>query len=90
MPEQNSELALEHRDVDELAAAGDLPRAARSRMPNAAYMPAVMSAIDTPQRTPRPPGSPVTLIMPLSACTTRSNAARLRYGPSWPKPEIEQ
>ena len=48
------------------------------RMPNAAYIPAVMSAIETPARTPRPPGSPVMLIIPLSACTTRSNAARWR------------
>ena len=59
-------------------------------MPNAAYIPAVMSAIDTPARTPRPPCSPVTLIMPLSACTTRSKAARLLYGPPCPNPEIEQ
>ena len=59
-------------------------------IPKAAYMPATMSATDTPQRTPRPPGSPVTLIMPLSAWTIRSRAARSRYGPSWPKPETEQ
>jgi hypothetical protein len=36
-------------------------------MPKAAYMPAVMSAIEVPARTPRPPSSPVTEIMPLSA-----------------------
>ncbi len=53
-------------------------------------MPAVMSAIDVPQRTPRPSGSPVTLIMPLSACRIRSSAARSRYGPSCPKPDTEQ
>ena len=45
-------------------------------MPSAAYIPAVRSAIDTPQRTPRPPSSPVMLIMPLSAWTMRSIAAR--------------
>ena len=49
-------------------------------MPNAAYMPAVMSAIDTPARTPRPPGSPVTLIMPLSAWTTRSKRGAVAVG----------
>ena len=59
-------------------------------MPKAAYIPAVMSAMETPQRTPCPPGSPVTLIMPLSAWRIRSSAARSRYGPSWPKPETEQ
>ena len=53
-------------------------------------MPAVRSAIDTPARVPLLPGSPVTLTMPLSACTIKSSAARSRYGPSWPKPEIEQ
>ena len=47
-------------------------------MPNAACMPAVMSAMETPQRTPWDPGSPVTLIIPLSACTMRSIAARSR------------
>ncbi len=44
----------------------------------------VMSAIDTPQRAPCEPSSPVTLIMPLSACRMRSSAARSTYGPSWP------
>ena len=34
--------------------------------------------VDTPARTPRPRGSPVTLIMPLSAWTMRSSAARSR------------
>ena len=53
-------------------------------------MPAVRSAIDTPARVPLVPGSPVTLIMPLSACRMRSSAARSRYGPSWPNPDIEQ
>ena len=48
------------------------------------------SAIDTPLRTPRLPGSPVMLIMPLSACTMRSRAARSLYGPVWPKPDTEQ
>ena len=38
-----------------------------SMMPKAAYMPAVMSAIEVPQRTPWLPSSPVMLIMPLSA-----------------------
>ncbi len=67
------------------------PRACSAvRMASAAFMPAVMSAMETPQRTPRPPGSPVTLIMPLSAWTMRSIAARSRYGPVWPKPEMEQ
>ena len=59
-------------------------------IPNAANIPAVMSAIETPPRTPGPPSGPVMLIIPLSACTIRSNAARVRYGPSWPNPEIEQ
>ena len=49
---------------------------------NAANMPAQMSAIDTPARTPGPPAGPVTLIIPLSAWTIRSSAARSRYGPS--------
>ena len=49
-----------------------------SMMPKAAYMPAVMSAIETPQRTPWPPASPVTLIIPLSAWRMRSSAARSR------------
>ena len=72
------------------------PRPVRSRawmaimMPSAENIPAVMSAIDTPHLTPGPPSGPVTLIMPLSACTIRSSAARSRYGPSWPNPEIEQ
>jgi len=46
-------------------------------------------AMDVPQRTPLPPSSPVILIMPLSACRIRSMAARSRYGPSCPKPEID-
>jgi hypothetical protein len=41
-------------------------------------MPAVMSAIDTPALVPLVPGSPVTLIMPLSACRMRSSAALSR------------
>ena len=47
-------------------------------IPKAAYIPAVMSAMETPQRTPCPPGSPVALIIPLSACRMRSSAARSR------------
>ena len=49
-----------------------------------AFTPAVRSAIEMPARTPRPPGSPVMLIMPLSACTMKSIAARSRYGPVCP------
>ncbi len=49
-----------------------------SMMPKAAYIPAVRSATETPQRTPWLPGSPVTLIMPLSAWRIRSSAARSR------------
>src|SRR5713226_9781573 len=37
-----------------------------SMMPKAAYIPAVMSAMETPQRTPCPPASPVVLIIPLA------------------------
>ena len=44
----------------------------------ATRMSAVMSAIETPARVPVVPGSPVTLIIPLSACRMRSSAARSR------------
>ena len=60
-------------------------------MPNAAYIPAVMSAIDTPARTPRPPGSPGDADHPALRLHDEVEARRdLRYGPSWPNPEIEQ
>ena len=73
---------VQQRDIPKVPALRRNTMRAPSKVPKAAYMPAVRSAMDTPQRAPRLPSSPVMLIMPLSPCTTRSIAARSRYGPS--------
>ena len=52
-------------------------------------MPAVRSATGMPTRTGPWPGSPVIDISPPMPCAIWSNPGRSRYGPSWPKPEIE-
>ncbi len=53
------------------------PVVARARSaettPNAARMPALMSAIDVPLFTGAPPGSPVMLMIPEKPCAMRSN-----------------
>ena len=52
----------------------------------AAFIPAHKSPIGRPERTGRPPMSPVSDMPPPSAWTIMSNAGRSRYGPSRPKP----
>ena len=41
-------------------------------MPIAAHCPVAKSIRETPERTGGPPGSPVTLIIPLAACISGS------------------
>jgi hypothetical protein len=55
----------------------------------AAFMPAQRSPMGNPERTGRPPISPVSDMPPPSAWTIMSNAGRSRYGPSRPKPVSE-
>gem|GEM_PF-3606768 len=66
--------------------------AARSAdaMANAPYSPAEKSASGTPHLTGSPPGSPVTLMMPLMAWMVRSKPPSCARGPDWPYAEIEQ
>ena len=58
-------------------------------MPENAYIPAAMSAIDTPTFEGTS-GVPVIETRPASLCTSRSYAFLSRYGPSVPYPEISQ
>jgi hypothetical protein len=57
---------------------------------NAAYSAAVESASGTPHFAGRLPGSPVTLMTPLIACTVMSKPPSAARGPVWPYAETEQ
>ncbi len=59
-------------------------------MANAAHIPAPISAMDMPCFVGGPSGSPVIAIMPLIAWANASYPGRSRYGPTWPKPDMEQ
>jgi hypothetical protein len=65
-------------------------RRSTAAMANAPYRPEQKSESGTPHFTGAPPGSPVTLMMPLIACMVRSKPPSPERGPCWPNAEIEQ